>query len=289
MPRMMNRPYLLAGFLSLVTLGSLQVSAYAGGRDFAVYATRLGGDTETAQPYIDRFAAHIEKETGFPKGSLKGRFLSSKKEAQAYIDTQKPGFAVLEPWLYLELRKSSKLEAIAQVESKDLNSPRLHVIVKDPALKSLDDLKGKRVWTHLADSPVYLSRIVLDGKEPAETRFALKQTGAAMKAVRAVLRGEADAAIVDDEQLESAKKLEGGATLRAVYASPPLPPVLVVLFTGNAAAADKKPLVKALLEMCGTQAGADICKEMHIGKFVPLNTVLFSDAEKRYDAAGGKK
>jgi ABC-type phosphate/phosphonate transport system substrate-binding protein len=255
----------------------------------AVSVTRLGGDAETAQPYIDRFNAQLEKNAGWPKGSLKGRFLPSKKEAISYIEAQKPGFGVLDPWLYFELRKQHKLEPLIQVEGQDLNSPVLHVIVKDPAIKSLDDLKGKRLWTTLAESPQYLGQVVLDGKEPADKRYSLKQVGAAMKAARAVLRGEADAAIVDDAQLEAAKKIEGGAALRTIYTSKPQPPVVVVQFQGTATPADKEPLVKTMLKVCGTPEGEPVCKEMHITKFVALNAALFNETQKRYDGAGASK
>lgn len=284
---MLTRKSVFGCVSALVLTASL---AHAGGKDFAIYTTRLGGDTETAQPYVDRFAAFLESSSGWPKSAtgLKGRFLSSKKEVQAYIETQKPGFGVLEPWLFFELKKSQGLEAVAQVESSDLNAPKLHVIVKDAALKSLDDLKGKRLWTHLAESPQYLSQVALDGKVAAATHFQLKQVGNAMKAARAVLRGEADAALVDDEQLAAAKKLEGGDALHSIFDSSPQPPVSVVVF-GGTAAVDKKVLAKSLTELCLTPKGAEICKEMHITKFVPLNAGLFGAAEKRYELTGGGK
>lgn len=284
---MLNQHRKLAFVSALVScvLGGMQ-PAEAGGRDFIVFTTRMGSDTETAQPYIDRFATHLEGLTGWSKSSLKGRFTPSKKEALAYIESQKPGFGVLEPSLYLELRKSHKLTAIADVNGPDLNSPQLHVVVKDAAVKSLDDLKGKKVWTHLADVPAFLGQVVLDGKESPDKRFALKQVSGAMKAARAVLRGEADAAILDDEQLAAAKKMEGGAALRSVFDSATLPPVVAVVF-GGTPAADQTVLTKSLLALCTAKDGAAICKEMHIHNFTPPNPAVWSATQKRYDAAAG--
>lgn len=260
--------------------------AQAGPSDFAIYTLRLGGEPEAAQPYIDRMAAEIEKAAGWAKGSAKGRFLTSRKEVQSFLDAQKPGFGILEPWLYFELRQSQKLELLVQVDSADLNSPRLHVVVKDPAWKTLADLKDKKLWTHLADSPAYLSRVVLDGKQPAQQHFQLKQVGSAIKAARAVLRGEADAALLDDEQLAMAQKLDGGAALRAVYSSVPQPSVAVVAF-GAVLPADKQAaLRKALLNLCAG-AGAATCTEMHIRTFVAPNNTLFQEAQRRFDGTAG--
>ncbi len=273
--------------LGLALACSLGVSAaHAGPSDFAIYTLRLGGEPESAQPYIDRMAAEIEKSMGWAKGSAKGRFLTSRKEVLAFIDAQKPGFGILEPWLYFELRQSQKLELVVQVDSPDLNSPKLHVVVKDPAWKTLADLKDKRLWTHLADVPGYLGQVVLDGKQPAQSHFQLKQVGSAIKAARAVLRGEADAALLDDEQLAMAQKLEGGSALRTLYSSLPQPPVVVVAFGASLPESKQKDLRKALSGLCAG-AGAATCKEMHISKFVPPDAKLFQDAQRRFEGAAG--
>lgn len=264
--------------------------AAAAPTDFAIYTLRLGGEAEAAQPYIDRMAAEIEALAGWPKGSAHGRFLTSRKEVLAYLEAQKPGFGILEPWLYFELRQSHKLDLLVQIESADLNSPRLHVVVKDAALKSLADLAGKKLWTHLADAPTYLGSVVLDGKQAIQSHAQLKQVGSAIKAARAVLRGEADAAVLDDEQLAMAQKLDGGAALRTIYSSPAQPAVVVVAFAGVLLSDKQKALRKALLGLCEGPRSAT-CKEMHITKFVAPNNKLYQDAQQRFEggAANGKK
>lgn len=251
--------------------------------DFSIYAIRLGGDPAQAKPYVDRFARHLESDTGWPASSASGGFYVSRKEALAAIEQQKPGWAVVEPSLYLELRKSHKAVAIAQVKSKDLNTPQLMVVVKDPAWKSLDDLAGKRIWTQLADAGKYLSHVVLDGKGTAETRFVLKQVGAVTKGIRAVLRGEADATLLDPDQLTEAKKMEGGAELRAIYTSPPLPGLLVIAFPQVLVDAEQKKLSRALLAMCQSPAGGPVCQEMRIQQFEAVSPSLLSSTEKRYE------
>lgn len=273
---------IVSGFaLAATTLAAARPAA-AGPRDFAIFVTRLGGDAEAAQPYITKFLASLEEAMNWPKGSAKGAFLPTRKEALAYIEAQKPGIAILEPSLYLELRKAQALAPIVQVDSQDLVSQKLHVVVKDPALKTLADLKGKRLWTTLGDDPTYLTRVVLNGAVKPD-HFQLKAVGQAMKAVRGVLRGEADAAIVDDEQLAAAQKMEGGAGLRSIQASPALPPMPVVTFGKNVNPADRQLLSKVLVAMCGTPKGGEVCKEMHISKFAPVSTKDLVAAQRRYE------
>ena len=259
----------------------LQAAAgLAGPKDFAVYSTRLGGDAETAQPYVDKLAAHLEKTSGWPKDSSKGQFFVSKKDVLAGIEQQKPGFAFIEPQLYLELRKAAKMEAVAGVDSAELNTTKLNVVVKDPAYKSLADLKGKKVWTTLADWPRYLSHVVFGGKGPAN--LELKQIGAVTKGARAVIKGDADATLLDDQQLEEMKKLEGGAALRTIYSSPKLPTLLVVVIGLNPAT-EKQRLAKSLIGMCGTASGGPVCKEMRITQFVALDNATLNAAMEAYD------
>ncbi len=251
--------------------------------DFSIYAVRMGGDSSQAKPYIDRFSRHLEGTLGWPTNSVSGGFYVSRKEAMTAIEQTKPGWAVVEPSLYLELRKSHKPVVLAQVVSSDLNTPQLMVVVKDPAIKSLADLSGKRLWTQLADAGKYLSHVVLDGKGAAETRFQLKQIGAVTKGIRAVLRGEADATLVDPEQLAEAKKMEGGGDLRVIYTSQALPGLLVVAFPQALVAAEQKKLTTALVGMCATPQGGPVCTEMRIQKFEATNASQLSTTEKRYD------
>lgn len=256
--------------------------ATAAPRDVAVCVTRLGGDSAAAQPYIDTFLRFLEAAVKWPPVSAKGSFLVSKNEALAFIASAKPGIGIMDPQLYFELKKSARLTPLLQVESADLVSPRLHLVVKDPAFQDLADLRGKRLWTTIADYPRYLSRVVLDGRVNAPEHFLLKQIGQALKGVRGVLRGDCEATILDDEQLAKAREIAGGGGLRVIQTSPALPPIAVTAFGTVLPAADRDALTAALLEMCGSPRGGPICAEMHIAKFAPVNTALFADAQKRY-------
>jgi len=257
--------------------------AFPGEKDIVIFVTRMGGDSASAQPYIDKFLRYVESTTGWPADSAKGSFQMTKDKAQAFVASDEPGIGIMDPPLYFEFRKAWKLQAILQVESKDLVSERLHIVVKDPAFNSLADLKGKRLWTTLADFPKYVSKIVLNDQADAAAHFDLKKVGQALKGVRGVIRGDCEATILDDEQFAEAKKITGGQDLRAIVSSRQLPPIPVVVFGAALSAADKKTLVSTLTRMCGADKGREICEEMHIGRFTPVNLSLFSEIQKRYD------
>ncbi|MBI5528294.1 MAG: PhnD/SsuA/transferrin family substrate-binding protein [Deltaproteobacteria bacterium] len=257
-------------------------AAFAGRHDVVVHVTRLGGDSASAQPYLDRFLRYLESQAGWPAGSAKGSFTVTRKEMTSYISSAEPGIGMLEPQAYIELKKGLNLEPIVQVESKDLVSDKFHLVVKDPAIKSLADLKGKRLWTTLADYPGYLSKVVLGGQVQAASHFELKQIGQALKGVRGVLRGDCDATVLDDEQLAKAREIEGGKDLRTIHSSERLPHIPIVAIGTDLPAAERATLIKVFTGLCGTEKGAAICKEMHIERFVPINAAVFRDAEKRF-------
>jgi hypothetical protein len=267
-----------------IALAVLLVAAVAnsGPRDVAIHLTRLGGNSVLAQPYVDRFLRYVESAAAWAPSSMTGSFQISQSKAVAYIARAKPGIGIMEPQLYFEYRQAWQLQPILQAESKDLVSNRLHVVVKDPAIKGLADLKGKRLWTALAEHPKYLSRVVLNGQVDAAGHFILRQVDQAIKGARSVVRGDCDATILDDEQFARAKEIEGGKNLRMIYDSPMLPPLPVVVFGTALSTEERAVLVKVLLEMCGSSKGEAICKKMHIGRFTPLNTALFNDLQKRY-------
>jgi ABC-type phosphate/phosphonate transport system substrate-binding protein len=270
--------------VALIVAGLLLAAApaFPGAKDVLIYVTRMGGDSASAQPYIDRFLRCMETATGWPAGSTRGSFLVSRQEALDFAKNAKPGIGIMDPPLYFELRKTWGLQPIVQAESKDLVSAHYHLVVKDPAFKTVADLQGKRLWTTLADFPKYLSRVALGGQVNAAAHFELKQVGQALRGVRGVLRGDCEATILDDEQLAEAKKMSGGQDLRAIYSSPQLPPIPVVVFDAALTPPERKTLATALGAMCGSDKGAAICEEMHIDRFAPLNNTLFNDIQKRY-------
>ncbi len=274
--------------ISFVIVG-LCGTAFAGGRDFVAEHAGAGANAQNAQPYIDQFLRVAEQLAGWPANSAKGEWVDDLKSAEKAIAERKPGFAILDPEVFLELRKKEALEPIAEVKGKTFNKGHYNIVVKDPALKSAADLKGKKVSTNHASSPKYLDRVAFDGKVDVEKDFVLQRTAQPSKPIKDVEAGRADAAIIDDEQLAQMKEI--APDLKVIWTSPALPPTPVVVFTKNATAADRAAFAKALPKLCDDAKGKPVCESMFIDKFAPVDKTAFTAAEKRYDkgAAGEGK
>jgi ABC-type amino acid transport substrate-binding protein len=272
---------LLAAPLLMAALFCARVAG-AAPHTFVVYIARLGGDSGTAQPYVAKFAARLEELMGWEKGSCQGGFFADRQEALAYIKEKQPGFALLDPPLYFELREAQQLKLISQLSSPELVSPSLQVVVKDEKLDALAALKGKQLTTTLAASPRYLSSVVFDRKLEADKHFRLKRVGTALKGVRMVLTGKAEATLIDADQLAAARKMEGGQALKSVYTSPALPPIPVVVFGKVMKPEEAGAMEKKLPKLC-TGEGAQICQDMHLPGFQAKNPQLFAPTQKRFE------
>jgi ABC-type phosphate/phosphonate transport system substrate-binding protein len=264
----------------VVAIVSLSGLVYAGGRDFVAEHAGAGANSTNAQPYIDQFLRLTEQMTGWPANSAKGEWVDDQKGAEKAIGEHKPGFAILDPEVYFELRKKEALEPIGVVKGQTFNKGHYSLVVKDPALKTLADLKGKKLSSNHLASPKYISKVGFGGKVDVEKYFTLQKTAQPSKPIKSVAKGEADAALIDDEQLAQMKEL--APDLKVIWTSPPLPPTPVVAFTKNATPADKAAFAKALPKMCEAK-GKAVCDSMFIDKFVPVDKAAFAEAAKRYD------
>jgi ABC-type phosphate/phosphonate transport system substrate-binding protein len=266
-----------------ILIGSLLItsSAFAGGRDFVAEHAGAGANAQNAQPYIDQFLRLAEGLAGWPANAAKGEWVDDAAGVSKTIATQKPGFAILDPEIYFDLRKKEALEPIAEVKGKTFNKGHYSLIVKNPAFKSLADLKGKKLISNHLTSPKYISSVGFDGKIDVATHFTLVKTAQPSKPIKAVDRGEADVALIDDEQLASIKEL--APDLKVIWTSTALPATPVVVFTKNATPADRAAFTKALPKLCTDAKGKAVCESMFIDQIVPADKAAFAEAARRFD------
>jgi ABC-type phosphate/phosphonate transport system substrate-binding protein len=258
-------------------------AAWAGPRDFVVEHAGVGATTEQAAPYIEQFLKYSEGKLGW--SGLKGQFFPEPSpEFKKFIETEKPGFAMIDPDQYLELQKKEGLTLLATVLGKNQSLGHLSLVAKDPALKDLEAMKGKKLASTHLQSPKFLSKVVFDGKADVEKHFAkLDAKGSTLKVAKAVSNGDAEVGLFSDEEL-AWLKTSPYTDLKVVWTSGELPPMSIAA-TRNAKAADKEAFGKMLLGMCSDPKGADVCKAMDITKFGPPDQASYDAAMKKLGGA----
>lgn len=272
------RRAIAVGVVGSLGLSFLAVPAFAGPRDVLVELSGAGATKELAQSYVDMFLRYAETNLSWSANGSKGTFEDNGASAIAALKSLKPGFAMLDPDVYLALRKEYALQMIATVSGPPMDRGHLSVVVKGDTVKTLDDLKGKTLSATNATSPRYLSKIVFGGKLDAATHFTLKKASTATAPKKALDRGEADAALLDDAQV---KNLLPG--MRVIFTSAPLPPTPFVAVGKNAKKEDIAAVGKMVQSMCGDPKGAEVCKALQITSFGPVDAKANDDAIKQFD------
>ena len=270
--------------LTCVTLvAALAGVAHAGERDFVIEHAGVGGTSEQAAPYIQKFLEYVEVAAKWPKGSSTGQFFPEPDaEFKEYLAKKKPGLGMLDPDQFLELMKKESLTPIATVVGKNQSLGHLNLVVKSPTLKTLEDLKGKTLTSTHLQSTKYLDRLVFADKIAVEKHFAKRVPAASMlKAVKAVDRGEADAALLGDEEVAALKGMSY-PDLHVIWTSDALPPMPVVAFNKNVKPAEREAFAKVLLGMCADPKGGEVCKALDIEKFTPPDKAAYDAAIKAY-------
>lgn len=272
--------------LLVVASAVLPRAAVAGEKDFVIYAPGFGASASQAKPYLDKFSALLDKRLGWKAPGAALAFLDDAKAVADYIEKQKPGYGLLPPSFYLDLacRKvpMTPLAAVVGLSSTSSSSGRYHVVVKEGGAADLSALKGKVLASNHLQDKRFVSQVVFAGKLDAEKDFVLKPTNSPIAPFRWVDQGQADAALVDDAQLAHMKKLPFGQSLKAVFSSDELPPFPIVSFDKVTKAPDRAALKKAITEMCASDDGQPICKEMQVTRFESVDPKAFAAAQQRY-------
>jgi hypothetical protein len=272
-------------FASVIAVTALSAApGRAAVHDFVVYLPGMGGSAETAQGAIATFCRYLEGELKWPANACTGQYLDDAPATRAAIEGKKPGFGMIDAGTYLDLAcgKGTAVEPIAAVGLAGMSrSVKYHVVAK-AGVKSLDELRGKKLVSNHLANPKLVSRVLLAGKVDVEKHFQLSSTKSPKKPLKALADGSADAALLSDAQLAELQKQEFGKGFAAVFSSEPLPPYPVVAFPSVAKPADRDAVKQALLGMCASKSGAPVCQSLQIERFEALDAAALKPAVQQY-------
>ena len=220
------------------------------------------GSASLAQPYLDQMVAIAAAQNNW--GAARGQYCTSRSAAEAFIRSQAPHYGILSLAAFLAMRQSYRLEVIGTVEVSLVGGQQYHVISQDAA--SLDACRGRTLATNHADDLRFVNRIVLAGASKL-TDFTLVETQRPLLTIKKVLTGEAECALIDDAQLAELPHIEGAGSLRSIWDSQKLPPMVVVAFPA-APRAERQEFRKNLPHVCDGD-GRSICAAVGITSLKP--------------------
>ena len=218
-----KRVIALAGLCLLTAIPSL--GAAEGGQRFVVLREHGSGAATRAQPYLDQLLNAVAKQNGWPAAT--GKYFAERAPALEFMKTNRPQFGILSLDAYLALRASHELGVIGEVVAPKAGGLQYHLV--SAKAKNVAGCRGQSVATTFVTDPVFVERVVARGAFKLSD-FKLVAAERPVQPLKQVLRGEAACALIDDSQLEAAKHIEAGDTLKSVWQSSKLPGMVVVAF-----------------------------------------------------------
>lgn len=256
----MTRNSALVLGITIITLLSINVTS-AGEKDMLLCLPGFPGTTTQAQPFVDKVLRHLETKLSWPAGSMKGTYLPDGDGVFEHLDQEKPGIALLDPSVYAREHSKRKMKVIAKVEVNGRGEETYAVITRKDGPKSLADLAGKKIEGVIVHDPKYIFNVLFDRAIPLE-KLHLQIEKRPLKALRDVVRGLADAAIIDRSVRDHLSELPFASEIQIIFESKPVPaPAVVVMGDGLIHAAK---FAEVLVGMCSRPDGQELCATLTI-------------------------
>lgn len=255
--------------MSLLTL-TLSLSGLLAAEPQPVVVCYPGGPVseEEANKAMGAMLGVIEKKGGWPSGTFTSAFSSDVAGCTNLLEGKTPAFAITSLGIFLTEESTLSLDPIVQPKMHGLTSERYHLVAAKGHFASLDAVKGASVGGTVFDEAQFIRRIVFQGKMDPEKDFNLKPTRQAIRALRALDRGELDAVLLNGQQYAALSSLTLQTPIESVYDSPEIPLMGLVANRSKSNAEDRSRFKDALLELCTDPEGKKLCDLFGIDAFV---------------------
>jgi ABC-type phosphate/phosphonate transport system substrate-binding protein len=266
---------IIAGLLASFTANSAPnpdviVVCYPGG---AVNAKDANGAMNSMLRVVERVGKWQEN-------SLNSLFTAKSAECRNLMAEKKPRFAITSLGLYLELRSQHNLLPVVQPKIKGRTSERYRVMVRKDKYKSLDELKGKTLGGTVLEEQSFIGKIVFAGQYDPASFFVLKKSNQAIRALRALDKGELDAVILNEQQFSGLPALHLQTPLDVLFTSEEIPLMGVVANSATTTAEERARFGKALEEMCTDTEGKKLCDLFGVESFAAVDAAVFEPMVK---------
>jgi len=268
-------------FLALTCgLASLAASAADGHAPLLVCYPGGPVSDQDARGAMDALLRVVERLGQWPQNSFVSQFTVKADECRRLLEEQNPGFAITSLGLFLELRDRYDLVPLVQPKIGGRVSERYRVVARKDKFKTLDELKGKSLGGTVLEEQDFIGRIVFAGKIDPAGFFALRPTKQAIRALRALDKGEIDAVLLNEQQYSALGSLALTNPLEAVFTSQDIPLMGLVADGKTTTPAERARFAKALEGLCADPEGKKLCDLFGVESFVAVDRAVFEPAVK---------
>ena len=234
------------------------------------------GSSAGALSYMAPFFQRIESLAGWPSRSIQGSYQPSYSGCLRIMDATHPGFAVMSLGVYLQKRKTYRLKVLGQVDMFAGAGKQLYLVVRKGTFTSVAQLQGKKLTSNHLEETDFLNRVMFGGKIDVIQHFVLRRVNQTTKGMRDVVRGRADATIINDDELRTLRRRASwNSKLTIIHRSPSLPGAPLVAFGQWANGADIAKMKRVVSKMCNGAQGKKLCGASGIQRTRPAGEATY--------------
>ncbi len=231
--------------------------------------------SQDAQSATDTMLRVVEEGGDWTPGSMTSLFTTEIKECETHLDEEKPQFAITTLGTFLAYREKLDLIPLVQPVINGSSSEKYRIVVRKGTFTSIEELKGKTLGGSFVEETVFLKRVILQGKVDPASFFILKGSGRALRSLRALVKGDLDAVMVNSQQYRALGSLPFASELEVAFTSEEVPLVGLVANGKRTTADERNRFLKALGKMCEHREGRQLCELFGIERFVPADEQAF--------------
>lgn len=228
----------------------------------------------------------VERAGQWPEHSLTSVFTSRVDECRNLLSAKKPRFAITSLGQFLEQRSAHRLVPVVQPRIKGSTFERYQVVARKDGPDSLDKLSGRSLGGTVLEEPEFVRRIVFAGKIDPQTYFDLKPSRHALRALRALDKGELEAVILNGQQSAALTALDLKNPTATVFTSSDIPLMGMSANSSTTTHEERQRLATALQGMCADPDGKKLCGLFGVEAFVAADPAAFRPLIDLWD--GGK-
>lgn len=232
---------------------------------------------------VERLYRYLEKKTGLAEGRIEGVYTNTRKACEKALKDKPTVFFPSLP-IFMEYRRSMGLEAVAQLKIDGKVRDHFYIMAGKGSGLSLEGLAGKTLTgTHL-DSEKFVDDIVFDGRvKLSEVKLEKERRG--LRAIRNVLRGKADAVLLDGTQYRALQGTRFEGKLELVHTSKDVPTPPVSIVKGKGPKGFGRKLAEALTAMVADPEGQSVLRLFRIEGFAVPKPQTWAQLEARFRSA----
>lgn len=233
------------------------------------------GSAAQAQPHVDKLVEVAAQANGWT--SAKGTFLTRRTTAAKYIKSYTPEFGIMSLAAYLEFREPHNLAVLGVAEVKNGGGRQYHLVSKNAS--DLGGCKGAKLSTNHADDERFINKVV-SGGDFTLADFDVKPTKRPVQTIKAVVKGKATCALIDDAQFAELPHIDGTDGIKSVWKSAMLPPMAIVAFS-SATDAERAKFKSTLGSLCSGD-GKKSCEKVGLKELKPADDSTYANVRSAY-------